>query len=126
MYSSIAGLVRFPQVYGASTERPTGHRPKVSERGQIDRWWLVGLGGILERIPEQIGSGYRLSPMKGTDMLSRLVKFQVKIAALRSDRGATAVEYGLMVALIAIVIIASVTLLGTKLSTLFNTVATTV
>jgi len=59
-------------------------------------------------------------------MLSRLVKFQVKIAALRSDRGATAVEYGLMVALIAIVIIASVTLLGTKLSTLFNTVATTV
>jgi len=46
-------------------------------------------------------------------MLSRLVKFQVKIAALRSDRGATAVEYGLMVALIAIVIIASVTLLGT-------------
>jgi len=64
--------------------------------------------------------------MKGTDMLSRLVKFQVKIAALRSDRGATAVEYGLMVALIAIVIIASVTLLGTKLSTLFNTVATTV
>lgn len=66
------------------------------------------------------------SPMKGTDMLSRLVKFQVKIAALRSDRGATAVEYGLMVALIAIVIIAAVTLLGTKLSGLFNSVATTV
>ena len=59
-------------------------------------------------------------------MLSRLVKFQVKVAALRSDRGATAVEYGLMVALIAMVIIGAVTLLGTHLSTLFNDVATNV
>ena len=66
------------------------------------------------------------SPMKGTVMLSRLVKFQVKVAALRSDRGATAVEYGLMVALIAIVIIVAVTALGTNLSALFNTVATKV
>jgi pilus assembly protein Flp/PilA len=61
--------------------------------------------------------------MKGTEMLSRLVKFQVKVAALRSDRGATAVEYGLMVALIAVVIIVAVTLLGTNLNSLFNTVA---
>ncbi|MEU0882981.1 Flp family type IVb pilin [Lentzea sp. NPDC005914] len=41
----------------------------------------------------------------------------------RSDRGATAVEYGLMVALIAIVIIAGVTLLGTNLLALFNNIA---
>jgi pilus assembly protein Flp/PilA len=61
--------------------------------------------------------------MKGTVMLSRLVKFQVKVAALRSDRGATAVEYGLMVALIAVVIIVAVTALGTNLSTLFQNVA---
>jgi pilus assembly protein Flp/PilA len=59
-------------------------------------------------------------------MLSRLVKLQVKVAALRSDRGATAVEYGLMVALIAIVIIGAVTLLGTNLSTLFHNTATSV
>lgn len=59
-------------------------------------------------------------------MLSRLIKFQVKVAALRSDRGATAVEYGLMVALIAIVIIIAVTLLGTNLRGLFNDVATQV
>jgi len=59
-------------------------------------------------------------------MLSRLVKFQVKVAALRSDRGATAVEYGLMVALIAIVIAVAVTLLGKNLSSLFGSVATTV
>ena len=39
------------------------------------------------------------------------------------DGGATAVEYGLMVALIAIVIIIAVALLGTNLSSLFNKVA---
>jgi pilus assembly protein Flp/PilA len=59
-------------------------------------------------------------------MLSCLVKFQTKVAAMRDDRGATAVEYGLMVALIAIVIIAAVTLLGTRLSSLFNSVSTSV
>ena len=56
-------------------------------------------------------------------MLSRLVKFKVKVAALRSDRGATAVEYGLMVALIAVVIIGGVTFLGTQVSSLFQSVA---
>ena len=45
---------------------------------------------------------------------------------LRKDRGATAVEYGLMVALIAVVIITAVTLLGNNLSTLFNNVATAI
>lgn len=34
-------------------------------------------------------------------------------------KGATAVEYGIMVALIAVAIIATVTLLGTQLDTLF-------
>ena len=66
------------------------------------------------------------SPTKGTEMLTRLVKFQSNVAALRDDRGATAVEYGLMVALIAIVIIAAVTLLGGNLSTLFHGVAVSV
>ena len=63
------------------------------------------------------------SPVKGTVMLSQLVKFQVKVAALRSDRGATAVEYGLMVALIAVVIIVAVTAIGTNLGTIFQSVA---
>ena len=39
------------------------------------------------------------------------------------EKGATAVEYGIMVALIAVVIIGAVTLLGGNLSTLFTTVA---
>ena len=41
----------------------------------------------------------------------------------RDDRGATAVEYGLMVALIAAVIIGAVILLGDNLSGMFNDVA---
>ncbi len=40
------------------------------------------------------------------------------------DEGVTAVEYGLLVSLIAMVIITAVTAVGTKLSGLFNSVAT--
>ncbi|UUZ59715.1 Flp family type IVb pilin [Nocardioides sp. B-3] len=39
------------------------------------------------------------------------------------EEGATAVEYGLMVALIAVAIIAAVTLPGGNLTTLFNSIA---
>ena len=59
-------------------------------------------------------------------MLTQMIKFQNKFAQLRDERGATAVEYGLMVALIAIVIIVAVTLLGKNLSSLFNTTASAV
>jgi pilus assembly protein Flp/PilA len=41
----------------------------------------------------------------------------------RDDRGATAVEYGLMVALIAAVIVTAVALIGTNLTSVFNSVA---
>ena len=41
----------------------------------------------------------------------------------RQEEGATAVEYGLMVALIAIVIITAVALVGTNLETVFNDIA---
>jgi pilus assembly protein Flp/PilA len=57
-------------------------------------------------------------------MLSRLLKFQTWLHD--SERGATAVEYGLMVALIAVVVIVAVSLLGTQLSTLFAGVAASV
>jgi pilus assembly protein Flp/PilA len=40
----------------------------------------------------------------------------------RDEKGATAVEYGLMVGLIAVAIIAAVTLLGTELRTLFQNI----
>lgn len=45
---------------------------------------------------------------------------------LRAEDGATAVEYGLMAALIAVVIIVAVTLLGTNLTAVFNTIATAI
>jgi pilus assembly protein Flp/PilA len=57
-------------------------------------------------------------------MLKHVVSLTNLAARLRAeDRGVTSVEYGLMVALIAIVIIIAVTLLGTNLSSLFNQVA---
>jgi pilus assembly protein Flp/PilA len=42
---------------------------------------------------------------------------------LKDESGATAIEYGLIVALIAVVIIAAVTTIGTKLNANFNSVA---
>ena len=60
-------------------------------------------------------------------MTSALVKLQTRAHLLLSekkDRGATAVEYGLLVALIAAVIIAVVALLGTQINTAFTTILT--
>ena len=54
-------------------------------------------------------------------MLSLYVKARNLMA---SDKGATAVEYGIMVALIAVIIIAAVTLVGEQLAVVFNNVAT--
>lgn len=50
----------------------------------------------------------------------KLMKLKRQIAA---DNGATAVEYGLIIGLIAVVIIAAVTLLGTSISNTFGDVA---
>ncbi len=53
-----------------------------------------------------------------------MTKIAAKVQSkLHQERGATAVEYGLMVALIAVVIIVAVQLLGNNLSTTFNNVA---
>jgi pilus assembly protein Flp/PilA len=42
---------------------------------------------------------------------------------VKDESGATAIEYGLIAALIAVVIIGAVTAVGTNLKTTFNTVA---
>lgn len=47
----------------------------------------------------------------------------VFIALLKSESGATAIEYGLIAALIAVVIITGVTAVGTSLSTTFTTIS---
>jgi pilus assembly protein Flp/PilA len=44
----------------------------------------------------------------------------------REEEGATLVEYGLLVGLIAVVCVAAVTALGTDISTAFNRIATAI
>jgi len=52
---------------------------------------------------------------------------RIRLAALvKNERGASAVEYGLLVALIAVVIIVAVTLLGNNLSDIFNKTASSI
>ena len=57
-------------------------------------------------------------------MLNFLYTLQTIVARRldSKDKGATAVEYGLMVSLIAVVIITAVTLLGTRLAAIFTAV----
>lgn len=50
-------------------------------------------------------------------MLTKLKNFAV------NEDGATAIEYGLIAALIAVVIIGAITLVGTNLSTTFSKVS---
>ncbi|MDT0195023.1 Flp family type IVb pilin [Arthrobacter sp. AB6] len=50
-------------------------------------------------------------------MLSLYTNLMIRLRS--NEKGATAVEYGIMVALIAVVIIVAVTLLGTTLSDMF-------
>jgi pilus assembly protein Flp/PilA len=69
-------------------------------------------------VNSEIGGG-------ASQMLKYVVYIQNLIAGPlnRDDRGASAVEYGLLVALIAAVIITAVTLIGTNLTSIFNKVA---
>lgn len=46
--------------------------------------------------------------------------------AIKDKRGVTAIEYGLIAALIAVVIVTSVRLIGTNLSAMFKSVATAI
>ncbi len=55
--------------------------------------------------------------------MQKLKKTLISVFALRSKQGVTAIEYGLIAALIAVAIVAAVTLLGTDLAQTFNTIA---
>ncbi len=61
-------------------------------------------------------------------MLRYLVSLQTSVSGLvnRDDRGATAVEYGLLVALIAAIIVVAVAALGQKLLGIFDGVTTAI
>jgi pilus assembly protein Flp/PilA len=52
--------------------------------------------------------------------------FEKLTLMIRDEEGATMVEYGLLVALIAMVALVAVALLGHNLSILFSTVANTI
>lgn len=56
-------------------------------------------------------------------MVALKLWFVDKLVALRKEDGAAAVEYGLLVGLIAVAIIATVTLLGDELVAMFDAVA---
>jgi len=78
--------------------------------------------GTAPLLPGRVNS--RPTPQKEFHMLKLFVTMANFLAQpiRRDDRGATAVEYGLMVALIAAVIVTTVGLLGAKLNTLFTSV----
>lgn len=53
-----------------------------------------------------------------------MTKFTKFVTRFKNDEsGATAIEYGLIAALIAVVLIGALTLLGDNLSTMFGTVS---
>jgi pilus assembly protein Flp/PilA len=68
-------------------------------------------------------AGRLLSVERAAKMLNVFAFLQNFFALRRDDRGATAVEYGLIVALVAVAIIIAVGALGTSLSGLFTTVS---
>jgi pilus assembly protein Flp/PilA len=64
---------------------------------------------------------------KGRDkFVKKIFRHITEFSPLRSEVGVTAIEFGLIAALIAVVIIAAVTLIGKNLSTVFHTAATSV
>jgi pilus assembly protein Flp/PilA len=54
----------------------------------------------------------------------RRFMFSRSMALLKDDRGATAIEYGLIAALIAVAAISAFQLVGTNLSSTFHNIAT--
>jgi len=71
----------------------------------------------------------RAKPMTLVDVEARLAKKEYIMSKfvsrfINDESGATAIEYGLIAALIAVVIISAVTALGTTIKTKFNAVVT--
>jgi Flp pilus assembly pilin Flp len=57
-------------------------------------------------------------------MLKYIAKMQKLATKVRPDEGATMVEYALIVVAIALVVLAGAYLLGTGISSLFNSIST--
>ena len=79
------------------------------------------------RVNGVVGKGFR--PHTVCRITSDIIEGTLSMTALlkrfaADRRGATAIEYGLIAALIAVVVIGALTNIGTNLSTAFDTVAT--
>lgn len=59
-------------------------------------------------------------------ILSTLLTFQARFLIQDDERGATATEYALLVALIAVVIVGGITIFGGALNTFFSGLSTKV
>jgi pilus assembly protein Flp/PilA len=60
-------------------------------------------------------------------MITNMTKLLSQLAArMESEQGQTLVEYAFLVAFIALVVLVAVTLLGTNISSVFNSIATAV
>jgi pilus assembly protein Flp/PilA len=70
--------------------------------------------------PRHVETGLRRRPEKLEFAMTFFSRF------MKDESGATAIEYGLIAALISVAIITAVTTLGTNLSGTFTKVATTV
>ena len=68
--------------------------------------------------PRKPKSIYTYKTIRSDIMLNQMMRF------VKDEDGATAVEYGLLVALIAAVIVGTVATLGTRVNTGFTTVST--
>jgi pilus assembly protein Flp/PilA len=64
--------------------------------------------------------------MKSTILFLPCREGCLRASFLRDQSGATAIEYGLIAALISVVIIVAITAVGTQLTTTFNTISTAV
>ena len=69
------------------------------------------------RRAELLGTRFRLKSHQETEKMSKFVT-----QFMKDESGATAIEYGLIAALIAVVIITAATTLGTKISGTFTNI----
>ena len=83
------------------------------------------MGGIRATQPLRKGRAEPIRTHKGEPTMERLLKLVVAmhtraLDARDTERGATATEYALLVAFIALVIVAGVTLFGSQLNDFFS------
>jgi pilus assembly protein Flp/PilA len=64
-----------------------------------------------------------LPPFAANERIASMNAFRIPARLIKDEAGATAIEYGLICALIALAVVGVWTTVGSNLSTTFNTVA---